>query len=260
MPEFLIETPMFLIIFIKGNVAVTGAYINTCSRIFGARIPKQEECLPIAAYNGIKGGEPSESIKHLENKCKQGVQCRTNNHKVYPSIETILKISVIVSFTKFEDGWKKIAQGELLTEPEEDSKEKEWHANFGGRLHMKNDYEICKNSSAKPQFSSRFSALYDFQITEVYFTLASIPKTLSIHTPNLIENEGCFKITKDWIEIQIKTTFYEMEQQTAIYESNYICKRKDQIEGFSFDKYKEKKYDFIGFPYASWISARLNRK
>lgn len=237
--------------------AVTSAYLNTCNRIFGSPIPTFEECFQIADYNRGCPGEISTALNLLENRFKIGVRYEQTPKYQIPNIDAITRYSLILSFTTSREGWERIANGELLTRPEGPSNGV-WHTVLLEAYDFKEDHVICKNSwgpPAKGRFGLRFSALHDFNVVEVYYTLESIPPAIKnelvANTSNVSE---AYKGYLDGKEI----LFYEMDERTAVYDPFRIAERKEQIQGF-VGNFHHFNYTWVGFKMKDWIMIKLNR-
>lgn len=224
--------------------AACSAYINTILRIYGSKAPPSfSECYQIACYNGSKGGQPYESIRRLENHFHYGILYSKSNSL---KIRDALTLSVIVSFSTSEDGWRSVASGQLLNYP--GGKPNDYHAALIEGYDFNKDCLICKNSwggvTAQPRFDFTPSAAHDCTFTLVYFTLESINGLIN---SQLNETMDCFcgrlngkKINCAW-----------MNETTAIYNSNYICKyRRD----------KKDQLNHLGYDVNQWISFNLNRE
>lgn len=142
------------------------------------KMPSMKELYDIAEYNKEKGGEPLYSINYIENKLNLGIRCEKVK---YVSISDILTLSVIVSFSTSDEGWKKVARGELLRYP--GGVESGWHAVLVEGYDLEKDCLICKNSwgidTAKARFDFAPSAAHDFEFIRVYFTEQSIAGKIS---------------------------------------------------------------------------------
>ena len=230
--------------------AATSAYINTCARICGAKVPTYDECIEIADYNKGNGGDPKISIKLLEDRFHQGVLCQKISQTEKLEIKTILQLSLIVGFTTSKQGWNKLAQGKLLSKPK--GKEDGWHGCLIEGYDFKEDCAIIKNSwgnekddNAKPRCLFRFSAFHEFFLYQVYFTLASIPENLPVYKSII---NGPHQGALDGETIR----YYEMDAKTARYETSYVCQRREGDKLATFE--------YIGFPIDEWIWIKLNRK
>lgn len=224
--------------------AACSAYINTILRIYGSRDPPSfSECYQIACYNGANGGYPYESIRRLENHFHYGILCSKSK---YLKIREAINLSVIVSFSTSEDGWRSVASGQLLNHP--GGRANSYHAALIEGYDFIKDCLICKNSwggvTAQPRFDFTPSAAHDCSFTLVYFTLGSIKGLTNLQ---LNETMDCYcgrlngsKINCAW-----------MDEKTAIYNSDYICK-------FRGDKHDQ--LNHLGYDVNRWISLSLNRE
>ena len=221
--------------------AACSAYINTILRICGSKEPPSfAECFRIACYNGDKGGIPYESIRRLENHFHYGVCCEKTDKS---TILDVMKISVIISFSTSKEGWNKIAEGELIEKPK--GKIDGSHAAIIEGYDFDKKCLICKNSwgarTAAPRFNLRPSATHSYYFTHVYFTLSSIDgKTNTKYEPKM--NKFVGELDKRKIDCAW------MDENTAIYSSDYVCELHDGKEG---------PYNYLGYDIKQWIHIKL---
>lgn len=225
--------------------AASSAYINTILRIHGSRPPPSfKECFRIANYNGGRGGNPTESIRRLENHFHYGILC---DEKENVSIRDTIVISVIVSFWTSKEGWKSVQNGELLTKAKGEATEI-GHASLVEGYDLENDCMICKNSwgdrNSQPRFDLRKSAVHYCFFTRVYYTNESIRGLVkNIFVPKIKTFQG--KLDNKDIECAW------MDETTAIYSTNYVCEYHQEKEG---------PLNYLGYDVNQWIDINLNRQ
>lgn len=146
------------------------AYINSIIRFNITRPPPTfKECYDIACYNRKNTGNPVESLRRLENYFKFGISYQIIKSENL-SIKDVLNTSSIVCFTTSQEGWKAVADGELLECPP--GKSEGWHSCVVEGYDFDKDCLICKNSWRNEKESPRF--LFNPQAaTDCYAILVS---------------------------------------------------------------------------------------
>lgn len=217
--------------------AACSAYLNTIHRIYKPIYPSPSfgECMQVADYNHGNGGSVGIALQMLENRFGFGVRYSVLKYLERPSIRDILIISVVITFSTSEQGWRDVAKGSLIRKPWGRAT-KEWHVALIETYNLDKDWCVCKNSwgdrTAKPRFNLRTSALHDFYITRVYYTLNSIAgKTKREFCPQYFETR-----TVRLKGQRIKQVC--MDRTTAMYCSEFICepdKSGDDDEWVGYD-------------------------
>lgn len=224
--------------------AAASAYINTIERIYGHTkpIPPFKECFDIANYNGGEGGNPSESIRLLEEHYQFGIKCEP---KRSISIREAMMLSVIVAFGTSNEGWDCLERGDL-----------KWHpggASCGGHgtliegYDLNKDCMIGKNSwggeDAEPRFDFTPSACHWCYFYTVYFTIDSIRgKTNKKYVENIQRFNGTLKGK------QIHCAW--MDYHSALYSSEFVCEHHPEKDG---------PLKYLGYNVQEWIDINLNR-
>lgn len=224
--------------------AAASAYVNTAMRIYGLEsIPSFDECYNLASYDKENGGDEIEAIQRIEAKKKLGIKCEKRKNV---TIQEIMNLSVILSFSTSMQGWVNVSKGDLLTFPI--GKSEDFHAVLVEGYDFYLDCLICKNSwgnyTSEPRFNFTPSAAHSYEFAVVYFTEQSIQgKIAKEYKPRMkkfigeLDNE---EINCAW-----------MNSEAAIYEMDYVC-----------EYHPEKKGDlkYLGYKIDEWIEINLNRK
>jgi ubiquitin len=223
------------------------AFLHTISRMYGAHpAPSFAECFRVADYARGSGGSVSEALLRLENTFGFGVRWIRMKDEEFPLICDVMMLSLVVSFTTSNAGWRAIARGELLERPR--GRPNGWHAALLEGYDFDRDCIMAKNTwgdrTAQPRFALCLGALHDWYITRVSFTFASIRgKVVKILPPPRMQRfVGRFRgrpIHCAW-----------MDELTATYSKDYVCDA-----GLSPLRRPRR---FLGYDINEWIAAMLD--
>lgn len=182
-------------------------------------------------------------IRLLEDHFHYGVCCDKTNDL---SIRDAITLSTIVMFSTSEEGWKNVANGNIVFRAN-GPKTEDSHSSIIEGYDLEHDTYICKNSwggkTAKPRFELSKTGPHKCKFCRVYFTLDSIRgKTNKMFQPKMEKFIGQLngkKINCAWMDLI-----------TATYCSEYLCEYHDEKEG---------PLKYLGYDVDQWIKLNLQR-